>query len=81
MTPLQRTKDAGPDNDYNTDDDWDIVYYFDYTVDSPDDYAAVNDYDFKAVLLADHQQVDIYHLLNPMVPYYRIVPYRIVLIW
>jgi hypothetical protein len=54
-TTLQRTQDAGPDNDYTTDDDWDIVYYFDYTVDSPDDHASANDYDSKVVFLADHQ--------------------------
>ncbi len=39
------------------DDNWDNVHYFDYTVDFPDYYAAVNDYDLKAVLLADYQQV------------------------
>jgi hypothetical protein len=55
-TTLQCSKDAGLF--YNdTDDDWDTVHYFDYTVDSPDYHAAVNDYDLKTVLLADHQQV------------------------
>ena len=54
-TTLQHTQDAGHDNDYTADDDWDIVYYFDYTVDSSDDYyAAANDFDQEAVLLADH---------------------------
>jgi hypothetical protein len=58
-TTLQRSKDAGPFFN-NTDDYMDNVHYFDYTVDFPDDYAAVNDYYLKAVLLADHQQVETY---------------------
>jgi hypothetical protein len=43
-TTLQRTQDAGHDNDYTTDDDWDIVYFFDYTVDPSDDNAATDVY-------------------------------------
>ncbi len=82
--PLQRPKDAGPDNDYNTDDDWNIVHYFDYTVDSQDDNAAVNDYNSKAGFLADPQQVKILTLLMPTVPYfsvpYCILPYHTMLI-
>jgi hypothetical protein len=58
-TTLQRSKNAGPFfND--TDDNRDIVHYFDYTIDFPDYHAAVNDYDLKAVLLADYQQVKTY---------------------
>jgi hypothetical protein len=75
-TTLQLTQDAGHDNDYTADDDWDIVYNFDYTVDSSDDYTAVDDFDQEAVLLADHQQVETYRLINPFVPYYR--TYRII---
>ena len=55
-TTLQRTQ-----NDGSLHDDWDIVHYLDYTVDFPDYHAAVNDYDLKAVLLADHQQVKTYY--------------------
>ncbi len=43
--PTTRRQDAGHDYDYTADDDWDIVYNFDYTVDSPDDYAADDDFD------------------------------------
>jgi hypothetical protein len=59
-TTLQRSKDAGLFY-HDTDDDWDTVHYFDYTVDSPDYRVAANDYDFKAVLLADHQQVKTFY--------------------
>ncbi len=84
-TPLQRTKDAGPDNDYNTDDGWDIVYYFDYTVDSQDDdNAAADDYDFQAGFLTDSQQVKILTLTHAygtvffcLFSYCINVPYRV----
>jgi hypothetical protein len=59
-TTFPRTKDAGPFY-HDTDDDWDIVHYFDYTVDSPDNHAAANDYDFKAGFLANHQQVKTFY--------------------
>jgi hypothetical protein len=52
-TTLQRSKDAGLFY-HDTDDDWDTVHYFDYTVDSPDYHAAANDYDLKAGFLANH---------------------------
>jgi hypothetical protein len=45
VTTLQRTQDAGHDNDYTADDDSDIVYYFDYTVDSSDDNVTADDFD------------------------------------
>jgi hypothetical protein len=82
-TTLQRTKDAGL-FDYDTDDDWDTVHFFDYTVDSPDDHAAANDYDLKAGFPANHQQVKILTLTHTYgtvflcTVLYRItVPYRI----
>jgi hypothetical protein len=67
-TTLQRTQDAGHDNDYPADDDSDIVYYFDYTVDSSDDNVTADDFDQEAIFLANHQQVKAYHVFNP---YYR----------
>jgi hypothetical protein len=47
------------------DDDSDIVYYFDYTVDSPDHDVTADDFDQEAILLANHQQVKTYHSFNP----------------
>jgi hypothetical protein len=41
------------------DDNWDIVYFFDYTVVSSDDNAAADDFDQETVFPADHQQVKI----------------------
>ncbi len=85
-TPLQRTKDAGPDNAYNTDDGWDIVHYFDYTVDSQDDNnAAADDYDFQAGFFTESQQVKTLTLIMAMVPCFSvpfptILTYRTVLI-
>ncbi len=79
-TTLQRTQDAGHDNDFTADDDWDIVYNFDYTIDSPDDYAAADDFNQEAILLADYQQVETLSFTYSFVSYYRIVctvPYRI----
>ncbi len=77
---LQRSKDAGPFFYNGTDDDWDTVHYFDYTVDSPDYHVAANDYDFKAGFLADHQQVKLtinsYPWYRITVPYRTILPYR-----
>ncbi len=76
--PLQRTKDAGPDSDYNTNDDWDIVYYFDYTVDSQDNNVAANNYNFKAGFLADSQQVKTLTLTHAYgTVFFCPVPYRI----
>jgi hypothetical protein len=68
-TTLQRTQDAGHDNDYPADDDSDIVYYFDYTVDS-DDNVTADDFDQEAIFLANHQQVKTYHLFNPYCRYF-----------
>ncbi len=73
-TTFQRSKDARLFY-HDTDDNRDIVHYFDYTVESPDYHAAANDYDSKAVFLADHQQVKTY-IYSFLVLYYRTVPYR-----
>ncbi len=70
-------------------DDWDIVYYFDYTVDSQDDkHAAANDYDFKAGFLTDSQQVKTLTLTHAYgtvffcpFPYCIDVPYCVNLIY
>jgi hypothetical protein len=76
-TTLQRTQDAGHDNDFTSDDDWDIVYNFDYTIDSSDDYTAADDLNQEAILLADYQQVEplsitylLYHITVSFVPYF-----------
>jgi hypothetical protein len=62
------------------DDDWDIVYYFDYTVDFPDYYVAAIDYDLKTVLLANRQQVKTFTLTDTYgTVFFCFLPYRTVL--
>jgi hypothetical protein len=64
-TTLQRTQDAGHDDDYTADNDLDIVYNFDYIVNPSDDNVTANNFDQEAILLANNQQVKTSHSFNP----------------